>query len=56
MDTKVLRPIADQYYADRGGKFEDPSGRRWWIATHNEYIPTEELKNRAAALYGGGAA
>ncbi len=52
MDTKVFRPIADQFYGDRGGKFEDPSGHRWWIATHNEYIPPEELKNGAAALFG----
>jgi PhnB protein len=53
MDTKVLRPIADQFYRDRGGKFEDPSGHRWWIATHNEYIPPEELNRLAAALFGG---
>ena len=53
---KVLRPVADQFYGDRGGKFEDPFGHRWWIATHKEDIPPEELNRRAAALYGGGAA
>jgi PhnB protein len=52
----VLRPVADQFYGDRGGKFEDPFGHRWWIATHKEDIPPEELNRRAAALYGGGAA
>jgi PhnB protein len=49
---KVLRPIADQFYGDRGGKFEDPFGHRWWIATRKENLPPEELKRRAAALFG----
>jgi len=53
---KVLRPVADQFYGDRGGKFADPSGHRWWIATHKVDISPEELKNRAAALFGGEAA
>jgi PhnB protein len=49
---KVLRPVADQFYGDRGGKFEDPFGHRWWIATRKEDIPPDELKRRAAALFG----
>jgi PhnB protein len=53
---KVLRPVADQFYGDRGGNFADPSGHRWWIATHKVDISREELKNRAAALFGGEAA
>ncbi len=53
---KVLRPVADQFYGDRGGKFEDPFGHRWWIATHKEDISSEELNKRAAALFGGDAA
>jgi PhnB protein len=52
----VLRPVADQFYGDRGGKFEDPYGHRWWIATHNEDISPEELNKRAAALFGSDAA
>jgi PhnB protein len=51
---KVLRPVADQFYGDRGGKFEDPFGHRWWIATRKEDISPEELHKRAAALFGGG--
>ncbi|MGQ0444421.1 MAG: VOC family protein [Beijerinckiaceae bacterium] len=53
---KVLRPVEDQFYGDRGGKFEDPYGHRWWIATRKEDIPPGELKRRAAALNGGGCA
>lgn len=49
---KILRPVADQFYGDRGGKFEDPFGHRWWIASRKEDIPPDELKRRAAALYG----
>ncbi|HEX3495748.1 MAG TPA: VOC family protein, partial [Methylocella sp.] len=53
---KVLRPVADQFYGDRGGKFEDPFGHRWWIATRTEDISPEELHKRATALFGGGVA
>lgn len=49
---KVLRPVADQFYGDRGGKFEDPFGHRWWIATHKEDVSPHEMKRRAAALFG----
>lgn len=52
---RVLRPVADQFYGDRGGKFEDPSGHRWWIATRKEDVSPEELAKRAAALTGGAA-
>jgi len=52
---KVLRPVADQFYGDRGGKFEDPFGHRWRIATHTANISPEELNNRAAAMFGGAA-
>jgi PhnB protein len=49
---KILRPVEDQFYGDRGGKFEDPFGHRWWIATRKEDILPDELKRRAAALFG----
>ncbi|PNG24617.1 VOC family protein [Methylocella silvestris] len=49
---KTLRPVADQFYGDRGGKFEDPFGHRWWIASHIEDLSTEEIRRRAAALHG----
>ena len=49
---KVLRPVADLFYGDRGGKFEDPFGHRWWFATRKEDVPPDELRRRAAALFG----
>ncbi|HEV7517074.1 MAG TPA: VOC family protein [Thermoanaerobaculia bacterium] len=50
--AKVLRPVADQFYGDRGGKLEDPFGHVWWIATHKAEVSPDEMKRRAAALFG----
>jgi PhnB protein len=49
--ARVLRPIGDQFYGDRGGKLEDPFGHAWWIATHKEDLSPEEMQKRAAALF-----
>jgi len=49
---KTLRPVTDQFYGDRGGKFEDPFGHCWWIASRKETVAPEELERRAAALFG----
>ncbi|MGH8447579.1 MAG: VOC family protein [Solimonas sp.] len=51
--ARVLRPVEDQFYGDRGGKLVDPFGHVWWIATHKEDLSNEEIQKRAAALYGG---
>lgn len=51
----VLTPVADQFYGDRGGKFEDPFGHRWWIASRVEEVPIEEIRRRAAAMHGAAA-
>jgi PhnB protein len=40
----------DQFYGDRIGEVKDPSGNTWWIATHKEDVPPEELKKRAEAF------
>jgi PhnB protein len=47
--AKVQRPLADQFYGDRTGGIEDPSGHVWYIATHVEDVSPEEMKKRAAA-------
>jgi PhnB protein len=44
--TSIMEP-ADQFYGDRHGGVKDPSGNTWWIATHKEDVPPEELKKRA---------
>lgn len=48
---KLDRPVADQFYGDRGGMVTDPFGHKWWIATHVEDVPPDELKKRAAAAF-----
>lgn len=47
--AKVTRPVADQFYGDRGGQFEDPFGHKWYLATHKEDLSPEEIGKRAAA-------
>ena len=51
--AKLKRPVADQFYGDRTGGVEDPFGHVWFVATHVEDVPYEELKKRAAAAHHG---
>jgi PhnB protein len=41
---------ADQFYGDRNAGVKDPCGNLWWIATHIEDVPPEELARRAAQM------
>lgn len=50
--AKELKPVEDQFYGDRAGKFADPFGHIWMIATHKEDVLPEEIERRVAALYG----
>lgn len=50
--AKVVTPVEDQFYGDRAGKLEDPFGHVWYIATHKEDVPAEEIQKRAAAMFG----
>jgi PhnB protein len=47
--AKVIIPVNDQFYGDRSGRFEDPYGHIWTIATHKEDASPEELRRRAEA-------
>jgi PhnB protein len=46
--TSVMEP-ADQFYGDRSGGVKDPFGNLWWIGTHKEDVPPDELARRARA-------
>ncbi len=48
--AKLTREVADQFYGDRMGSIEDPFGHTWYIATHKEDVPPEELKRRSEAM------
>jgi PhnB protein len=50
--AKATRPVADQFYGDRAGQFEDPFGHRWSVATHVEDVSPEEMARRAQAMAG----
>ena len=50
--AKLVRPVEDQFYGDRGGKLSDPFGHVWWFASHKEDVSPEEMRKRAAALFG----
>jgi PhnB protein len=50
--ARLDRPVANQFYGDRGGMVTDPFGHKWWIATHVEDVPPDELERRAAAMFG----
>ena len=41
---------ADQFYGDRSAGVKDPVGNQWWIATHKEDVPPEEMAKRAEAV------
>jgi PhnB protein len=51
--AKPDRPVQNQFYGDRSGSVDDPFGYKWYIATHVEDVPMEELQRRAAAAHGG---
>ncbi|QJD28618.1 VOC family protein [Methylococcus geothermalis] len=46
-----ISPPANQFYGDRHGGVRDASGNLWWIATHIEDVPAEELKQRAEVFF-----
>ena len=49
--TSAQEP-ANQFYGDRNAGVKDSSGNLWWIATHVEDVPPDELRRRAEAMSG----
>jgi PhnB protein len=47
--AKLSRPVANQFYGDRTGGVTDPFGHVWFVATHVEDVPPEEMARRHAA-------
>ena len=50
--AKVVMPLADQFWGDRYGVVEDPSGHRWALASHVQDMTPEQMKQAAATLFG----
>jgi uncharacterized glyoxalase superfamily protein PhnB len=51
--AKVKMPLADQFWGDRYGCVEDPSGHVWSIATHQEDLSSDQIAERAAKFSAG---
>ncbi len=50
--AKELAPVENRFYGDRSGRFEDPYGHRWTVASHVEDVAPEEMEERAKAAMG----
>jgi PhnB protein len=48
--AKEITPPADQFWGDRFGRFEDPFGNRWAVATHIEDVTPKQMKKRMADM------
>jgi PhnB protein len=46
--SKVTMPVANMFWGDRYGKFNDPFGHSWGVATHVEDVAPEEMPRRQA--------
>ncbi len=42
-DCKVTMPVANMFWGDRYGKFDDPFGHSWGVATHVADLTPEEM-------------
>ena len=46
----AIMPPADMFWGDRFGKFKDPFGHEWSVATTKEQLSPEEMKRRGEAF------
>jgi PhnB protein len=49
--AKEIMPLADQFWGDRAGCFEDPFGHHWWLAQHVKDMTPEELRQAAESFF-----
>ena len=48
--ARLDMPAQDMFWGDRYGKFTDPFGHSWAVATHIEDVSPEEMKRRTDAM------
>ncbi len=53
--AEVVRELEDQFYGDRSGGVRDKWGNQYYISTHIEDVPPEEMEQRMKAQFGGGS-
>ncbi len=49
--AKVLYPLEDQFYGERGGRLVDPFGQQWMMSQHIEDVSAEEMRRRAEEFF-----
>jgi PhnB protein len=49
--AQTLMPVQDMFWGDRYGKFADPFGHEWSIATHQRDLSPQEMQKAAAAAF-----
>ncbi len=49
--TSIQEP-KNQFYGDRMGGVKDDAGNIWWISTHIEDMPDDEMQRRSQAAMG----
>ncbi|HEV8249238.1 MAG TPA: VOC family protein [Gaiellaceae bacterium] len=54
--AEVVQPLQDMFWGDRHGQILDPSGHRWALAQHVRDVPADEIREAAAAMFGGSSA
>lgn len=42
--AKVIMPVEDMFWGDRGGRLEDPFGHGWMLAQHTKDLTPAEIK------------
>ena len=47
--AKSIVEPADQFYGDRNAGVQDAFGNTWWIGTHKEDVPPEEMQRQMTA-------
>jgi PhnB protein len=48
--SRVDMPVSNMFWGDRYGKFTDPFGHQWGIATHVEDVSPEEMQRRSEEM------
>jgi PhnB protein len=47
--ARVIFPVADQFYGQRGGRIADPFGHIWIVSKTIETVPPDEMRRRSEA-------
>jgi PhnB protein len=49
--AQVRQPVADMFWGDRHGQFDDPFGHRWNVTQHVRDVPHDQVVAAAAKLF-----